>query len=774
MSIAARVSGSRSAPYQQALCITLLLLLLTLCPLTAAAASAPSALSSHRSKLVRRDHREAHVEVDAGGGSTVLLEAFPQSVALDLTQSQPLSFPQGVGSGHAASHGGGLRWLELPSTGALVAFLHSGVAVGSTLLMFAIVLVASWVRYRWQFGAQHAAKKANTAAGVGAGLRSPRSLPPQVMAIQRERLRLHTLHHVEVFLEMTLLSCVIPSSLDITLEAGYGVIASGWLIGVGYVLGTAGAFAARFLLTPWVQSRNRMLILLGQATYLTSALLYACAANPPHTLERLVPGGARFPLLLLARLVQGAATYFTGTLLKMMGTLITPAGEMTTFMVCQNNARNLGVGAGPLLSALSCRLLRAHGIRAQAAAPLLCMSMLLTLSHTVLWVLLPFDLRNFMRAKIAEESPGPLCATEANWETPPTTPQRRTPWPPPSPRFKAACSAAAKALAAGIVSPLSRGRKSKTRGAFTPPVGEGSEGGASTPLVLESSPRELAGHLSFLPSSADDEKEAVLLGEGQAAGAAAQLTSADEASVSSPLAPQPSAFSTASREAWLLQPYAHAGLEDSASEADSVATATSSWSAACPPEALDLDARAEQLRKHVWLASVRSSCYRAFITMCLEAAVVQILEQTYHYSVADVGFTVGAAFILGTAATPVIHVVCNGSGISPTKTLCAICFANALTSVLLLFTVVKGLPVVNSSAAAWPMLLTIAVITPLGYHAMGIAEALALEFAVPDTYFNAPNLSLVFVFVNNAVARLMAPPLVRFLLRLSGNDQRRS
>jgi len=551
-------------------------------------------------------------------------------------------------------------------------------------------------------------------------------LPDELVELSRRRHVLQGCYHLEVFLEMTLMSAAIPSSYDLVQDCGYGVLASGWLIGVGYVLGTVGACGARYFMSPWHQDATRSAILIAQGTSVLTAVLYATAANPHKSFAGHMSDDLRIALLIGARLLQGACTYFTGTLLKMMGIHITPAAEMTSFMVYQNSVRNLGIGAGPLICALSCEFFGVGGVRAQASLPIIVIACLLGCSNLFLRYSLPTNLQPLLRAKHLLEAPEVMAVAPP----PPLPPRPRSRTPPRTPPRS------------GRNTPRSRPQQSEiwtTQGLQSPKRNKGVSP-RSTPRGV--SPRSI--HRADLIDGPEDSDSATGLH-------------------------RPCQVLTVAH--WRDNLHSRTGLEESDTFSDSTGRCYPRRGDLPLPrtDALPHDDFSVTLRRHIWLASVRSSCYRAFICMALESAATQILEVIFHYNAADVGLAVGFAFITGAFLTPMINYLWARTRLDSSHVLCMICLLNAFATVCLfphMFTSFIG----QGQAAVMPMLFAISVITPLGYHAMGIAEALALEFAIPNSNFNAQNLSLVFVIANNAVARFIAPPLVRFVLRTSGRS----
>jgi len=178
----------------------------------------------------------------------------------------------------------------------------------------------------------------------------------------------------------------------------------------------------------------------------------------------------------------------------------------------------------------------------------------------------------------------------------------------------------------------------------------------------------------------------------------------------------------------------------------------------------------DRSRKSIWLSGVFWSAQRAFVLAALESAISLILEVESHWRTTTIGMGIGCAVLATFPVTCVVWAMQGQYDISQINLMriCAICVVAA--SVIFFPQVSDG----GQVATPYMMLVGMGVISGAGYMATSIVYSLAMRCALPGTCYTVENLLILDSVVEDSMARLMAPPFVRYLLGEHGRPYGRT
>jgi len=183
----------------------------------------------------------------------------------------------------------------------------------------------------------------------------------------RARSRVQSLTLTFVTLAMVNSMIILPESYDIMLETGYGMEASGWLIGTAWALQPITVVAQMPFAEALSDRAQKLTGVVAAAGFCLAALVYAWSAHPIWVS---VSDNWRFAGLLVGRLLTGPFDAL-GLPLCLLAQAVTPSAEMVSYMIWFQLAATVGIGFGPIASSLANTSLRFTGIRARAAVPVL-------------------------------------------------------------------------------------------------------------------------------------------------------------------------------------------------------------------------------------------------------------------------------------------------------------------------------------------------------------------------------------------------------------------
>lgn len=173
-------------------------------------------------------------------------------------------------------------------------------------------------------------------------------------------------------------------------------------------------------------------------------------------------------------------------------------------------------------------------------------------------------------------------------------------------------------------------------------------------------------------------------------------------------------------------------------------------------------------RSWIWILGACNCVERAMTVAALEAAISLILEVKFHLSHQEIGLAICATFAIGAPFALVTDGLRQRGWLADTTLLCMLMFVCLLSSSLL-FTGTERAAVLGSDAL-W-LLLTASFLTfSTAYMANGIAEGLALKYAMPAGKYSQESFAMTRPILTDLVGRLFGAPLARYLIDLGGQD----
>lgn len=202
------------------------------------------------------------------------------------------------------------------------------------------------------------------------------------------------------FIRMLHFTSNITEAYSLAKDVGRGAVWSGLLISAAWGLSFFGAFAGwRFASVSYSWQRH-ILTLTPWLSVLVN-LFYAIGANPPGDW---LSNNTRQNVLMASRFIYGLGGSVQGILLNISGARVTPNGGMVQLELYKQCARTLGIGGGPILSALCACLLDTKDTRGRSAVPALVLAVIwATYAVAVQWLIADGDLMDEMVAAKTEE-----------------------------------------------------------------------------------------------------------------------------------------------------------------------------------------------------------------------------------------------------------------------------------------------------------------------------------------------------------------------------------
>lgn len=174
------------------------------------------------------------------------------------------------------------------------------------------------------------------------------------------------------FLRMLHFTSNLTEAYSLARDVGQGAVLSGLLIGSAWGLAFLGALVG-WQVAKCGHAWIRFFVVLAPWFSVVVTLVYAFGANPPNGL---MSNEMRVACLLTSRFVYGLGAIIQAVLLAVAGAKVTPAEEMVELEMYKQCARTLGIGGGPLLSALCAILLDETDVGGRSAVPALVLSVL--------------------------------------------------------------------------------------------------------------------------------------------------------------------------------------------------------------------------------------------------------------------------------------------------------------------------------------------------------------------------------------------------------------
>lgn len=166
-------------------------------------------------------------------------------------------------------------------------------------------------------------------------------------------------------------------------------------------------------------------------------------------------------------------------------------------------------------------------------------------------------------------------------------------------------------------------------------------------------------------------------------------------------------------------------------------------------------------KKQLWIASISVGMMRACAVSGLESASSLIFQTEFGMDTATIGVTIGSTFIVVLIPmTLVVSCLVRGEVCRDTFICLVLGICCCLCSSLL-FRFMGGF---------WMIVVADSFIYPTAYVASGIARGWALRFSMPNSFFCSENLLLLGSVVENAVGRLVGPPLARVFVSTGGRS----
>jgi len=185
------------------------------------------------------------------------------------------------------------------------------------------------------------------------------------------------------------------------------------------------------------------------------------------------------------------------------------------------------------------------------------------------------------------------------------------------------------------------------------------------------------------------------------------------------------------------------------------------------PTAVSVDNLSEADRQTVWFGGIMYGMERAFLVSALEAATALILEKEFRMGTQEVGVAVGATFFVGLPITLLVDAARRGHFISDVSLLSGAAAVATLASLMLFpmcSTLLGHCGVHVPGLSVLLVLLADCVIFPAGYLANGILDGFAVQCSKAGTFCCVENFRLMEGFLQDAVARLIAPVIARTLV----------
>jgi len=172
---------------------------------------------------------------------------------------------------------------------------------------------------------------------------------------------------VDNFIRMLHFTSNITEAYSLAKDVGQGAVWSGLLISAAWALSFFGALAGWRFASISHRWQRQILILTPWLSVVVN-LVYAVGANPP---DNFMSNTSRQNLLMTSRFIYGLGGSMQGMLLNVAGARVTPKSCMVQLELYKQCARTLGIGGGPILSALCACLLDKEDTRGRSAVPAL-------------------------------------------------------------------------------------------------------------------------------------------------------------------------------------------------------------------------------------------------------------------------------------------------------------------------------------------------------------------------------------------------------------------
>jgi len=173
-------------------------------------------------------------------------------------------------------------------------------------------------------------------------------------------------------------------------------------------------------------------------------------------------------------------------------------------------------------------------------------------------------------------------------------------------------------------------------------------------------------------------------------------------------------------------------------------------------------------RKTLWMLAAAATLLRALLTAGFETTAAAIFLSDFLFSVPDVLLAAGSSLACGAFVVPLV-VIAKHSGRLDIGRICtwaSVCVAVAAVLLFRPFLHLSG----NQTSGLWLPFLANALALPAAYLMTGILEGLALQQAVHDSPMNQENLLTVEFIMQDAMVRILGPPLMIFLYTFGGRS----
>jgi hypothetical protein len=205
--------------------------------------------------------------------------------------------------------------------------------------------------------------------------------------VDTNRLRLQVISPLFILFYFANTTVVIPDSYDLVLEMGGGATVSGWLVASAWPL-QAVALCFLFVMKSWSWRVQRAWVLVSMLVLCMSSLLYAAAADPPHSWKN----SKDMLWLSVARVSIGPNLIF-GTFLRIAAQQVTLPSENVTWNMVISLAVTLGTGLGPIVSPVVAWCIGADAVRHRSAASAYAFALLWVFMFLFSIVFVPNDLK---------------------------------------------------------------------------------------------------------------------------------------------------------------------------------------------------------------------------------------------------------------------------------------------------------------------------------------------------------------------------------------------
>jgi hypothetical protein len=195
------------------------------------------------------------------------------------------------------------------------------------------------------------------------------------------------------FIRMLHFTSNITEAYSLAKDVGRGAVWSGLLISAAWGLSFFGAVAG-WKFASVSHSWQRYILTITPWMSVCVTFFYAIGANPPGSW---MSNDCRQNLLMASRFIYGLGGSVQGMLLNIAGARVTPKSGMVQLELYKQCARTLGIGGGPILSALCACLLDKQDTRGRSAVPALVLAVIwATYAVAVQWLLANEDLMDEM------------------------------------------------------------------------------------------------------------------------------------------------------------------------------------------------------------------------------------------------------------------------------------------------------------------------------------------------------------------------------------------